>query len=218
VQILGPDTKKDVPIPKQAAAEKAPEAPPTAEPTPPAEAKQPVTQPQQVRRIPRIGDYAPTTIMDPPTTSPISKPNLDVARNTASDVSRPNAMGRLGTGAHDPREWNPSEDAVTEGKCVQPPKLGTNADGTPVKVSVSGYVYDGETHAPLGNAMLFVVGTAAMTTTTANGAYRLEFDPKLVANCNMQEVRVKAPGHEDQTLYLGIGPQQSSDVNLKRNH
>lgn len=236
---LGPDSKNpDALVPKEAGPEKpltepdpTPETAKSEEAAPPkTEATPPDPQPsapseQSARRIPRASDYGKSLALGRTPTSPWGPTQPDALDPAKAPAKAPSgapavtegAMGRVGLGAHDNRNWRPSFPEAA-GKCVPIPDLGKNADGTPVLATVIGRVVDTDGRTPLAGAHLQIVGTTFTTFSDNNGEYRLEFDPKLLEACRVQYVRVLAPGYSSQLLTLSIGQRiRSDDVILRRN-
>ncbi|MEO5800990.1 MAG: hypothetical protein ABIZ70_05710 [Gemmatimonadales bacterium] len=238
---LGPDSKHpDALVPKEAGPPKpmtepeptptksqedaAPpvDKPPEVVPDPPAQ-----PTPQAAKRIPRAGDYAATSRMVRPPSSPWGPPTqtpLDSSSQGApaapaanSSAATAGAMGKAGMSSRDPRDWRPSFPEA-QGRCVSMPDLGKNADGTPVLATVIGRVLDTDGRTPLVGAHLQIVGTGFSTFSDANGEYRLEFDPKLLEQCRVQYVRVVADGYGGQMLTLAIGQRIRSDDVVLRKH
>ncbi|MES1259765.1 MAG: hypothetical protein ABUL71_04155, partial [Gemmatimonadota bacterium] len=175
----------------------------------------------QKLEVPRPGDYTGAGRIPTPTTSPWGPPKLDAASGAppADRAVTPTAgsMGRAGLANREPQRWENSFDDETSGKCTEIPDLGKNPDGSPVLGSVIGRVLDTDGKSPLAGAHLQIVGTPFGTFSDNNGEYRLQFDPKLLARCRMQYVRVEAGGHFPEMLTLWIGPKvRSDDVVMRR--
>ena len=71
---------------------------------------------------------------------------------------------------------------------------------------------------PLAGAHLQIMGTQFDTFTDGNGEYRLQFDPRMLAKCRIQWVKVVAPGYQGEQLKLSIGPKVRSDDVRMRKH
>ncbi|HET9133538.1 MAG TPA: carboxypeptidase-like regulatory domain-containing protein [Gemmatimonadales bacterium] len=220
---LGPNSNNpDALVPK----EQGPETPPPDD----------VQEPSQAAEIPAESGTPPTTT---PTAPP--QPRIPTPRDLASGlpgsptspfgpgealpaspgaaggevVASAGAMGRVGLGNRDTRDWRPSFPEAA-GRCPEIPDLGRNPDGSPVLASVLGRVID-ERGAPLAGAHLQIVGHTFVTFSDGRGDYRLEFDPRLLERCRVQYVRVTAAGHKGQLLTLAIGRNiRSDDVVMRR--
>ncbi len=152
-------------------------------------------------------------------TSPFGRQTAQIpvpsGQGAGAGIGRPGVMGRSGISGTDGRSWRPSFEEAA-GSCPEVPDLGTNPDGTPVLASVVGYVFDDRGN-PLANAHLQIVGAPFTSFSDRNGAYRLEFDPRMLGKCRVQYVRVQADGFRGQTLVLAVGRSvRSDDVVLKR--
>jgi hypothetical protein len=228
-QILGPDAKQPAAVPKEAAKPPVPDVTPPAatpqtlpEPSTRAPEKPPASAPEKAPapsrspiRIPQPGDYLGGQGIVSPTPSPFPPTPLD--RSTSPSTDRATVLGMGGLGMASPAEhYENSFDDQTQGTCVEIPDLGKNPDGTPVLAAVTGHVYEEDGVTPLANAHLQIIGYPYGTFSDANGAYRLEFDPKTLAHCRSQYVVVAAAGHRSQTLMLAIGPEVVSPPILMR--
>lgn len=223
---LGPNSKRPDDAAKEAAAKQAEqqaigataptttEAPPPAPPPPPPPPPPPVAQRIQG---PQPDPYSTRLLAATPQASPFGAQTIDSASAPPVDAtpSTVQPLGRAGLANRDPQKWENSFDDETSGRCVTVPDLGKNADGTPVLASVLGRVVDTDGRTPLAGAHLQIEGTSFGTFSDGNGNYRLNFDPKLLAQCRKQYVDVVAPGYQSQQLTLMIGPRiRSPDVVL----
>lgn len=80
---------------------------------------------------------------------------------------------------------------------------------------VAGRVFRLGTSDPLIGATLQVLGTPYSTVSDEQGDYVLRFDAWPLKNCEAQYVRVQLDGFVSQTLVLGIGSTNRSDVQLR---
>jgi hypothetical protein len=215
---IGPDSDRpDELIPR----ERGEQTPPPDPEEVPSEAPRSDPEPAQAaaNRVETAGEAAQRGGVRTPPTSPFGRqtaPNpLPSGQTAGSGAARSTVMGRSGISGTDSRSWRPSFEEAA-GSCPEIPDLGTNPDGTPVLASVVGYVFD-ERGNPLPNAHLQIVGAPFTSFSDRNGAYRLEFDPRMLGKCRVQYVRVQADGFRGQTLVLAVGRSvRSDDVILKR--
>lgn len=122
---------------------------------------------------------------------------------------------RLGIAPYDGRAWHASSPEAA-GRCPEIPDLGTNPDGSPVLATVIGRILSRNGAYPVEGAHLQIMGTTYTTFTDAAGDYLLKFDPKTLAHCRTQYVRVTATGHQPELLVLMIGRKVRSDDVLLR--
>lgn len=215
---LGPDSDRpEEPVPRERGD---PVPPPEPDPVPAEAAGTPAARtPETPNRVETANEVASRGGIGEPPTSPFgTRPSTITAPTRpglGSGVATSGVMGRAGISGTDNRNWRPSFDEAA-GSCPEVPDLGLNPDGTPVLASVVGYVFDDRGN-PLQGAHLQIVGAPFTTFSDRNGAYRLEFDPRMLGRCRVQYVRVQADGFRGQTLVLAVGRSvRSDDVVLKR--
>ncbi len=143
----------------------------------------------------------------------------DTKSNSAEEletIESTNGAPRFGPSTLDRRRWQNSNPTAA-GQCPEIPDLGVDESGKPKMASVVGRILAQDRRGPLIGAHLQLVGTAFVTFTDQAGEYVLRFDPKTLAHCRTQYVRVTAPGFRTELLVLSIGPRvRSDDVVLRR--
>ncbi len=220
-EILGPNSKRPDETPHEASPEKpgGEEGEQERTETKPPEAVKPkarmIESAAEALRRANSFNYLMPAYHDP---AEDSKDNAVNASNAPPVPSTSTAvMGeRLGPSASDGREWRPSFPEAA-GHCVDIPDLGKNSDGTPVLATVIGRVLQHGSPRPLAGAHLQIVGTTFTTFSDDDGEYVLRFDPKLLARCRTQYVRVTHAGFKAELLLLAIGPKvRSDDVALRQ--
>jgi hypothetical protein len=198
-----------------------PDPAPVEEPTPPP----PTPAPDQV---PTKGDQGAASEED----------NVPADGGATASATAPEAIAAPTPTSDPPRRRNPSIAfrGGTPGSSIgrpdpspawqQPPSLASMTPrcrpGPPRSASdpiewgvVAGRVFRLGTTDPLVGAVLQVLGTPYITVSDDKGDYVLRFDSWPLKNCEAQHVRVQLDGFVAQTLVLGIGAPNRSDVQLR---
>lgn len=185
-----------------------PPAPAETKPPPPP----PATTPERTADPASVPDKAEAPA--PEATTPAPTPT--VQRHIRSLAFHPGEFASPLTRTDPVPEWQRPPDLGSLGAKCTPGPPHVRAPDEPVKYGVvAGRVYRQGSTEPLVGAVLSVMGTPYQTTSDSNGDYVLRFDEDLVANCQVQYVRVAADGFVSQLLVLSTGPAERSDVSLR---
>jgi hypothetical protein len=198
-------------------AQNTPAPEPTGSPaTAPSQSPAPPKPPEQLAEAPKPaepetpGAKTPAQPAPPGLTKPSTEDQMVV---DARRLFGPKPAPGEGEEGHGPKLGEQFQSSVGDrSQCLKESEV---RDSTGQLGRVAGRVFN-ENHRPLAGAFLMILGTQYSTFSDANGAFVLQFDPTLVANCRTQAVRVTAPGYLGRDLILYAGRSPSNDVVLPR--